>query len=149
MSARSRRALLIAVALAIFSTLARAQPPDSGTTDLIDIWNQIRHKPATAVATDDTSAMKAVAPVIGVKPSAGALFGVAGNVAFFAGDPRTTHISSVVASLTFSQSSRRRSRGGWRCRRRTTAGVSTATIGPSGRRRTPTGSARRRSWRPE
>ena len=47
--------------------------------------------------------MKALAPVVGVKPSAGVMFGVAGNVAFFAGDPKTTHISSVVASLTFSQ----------------------------------------------
>ena len=46
--------------------------------------------------------MKAFAPVIGAKPSSGALFGVAGNIAFYRGDPATTHISSVVTSLTFS-----------------------------------------------
>ena len=52
--------------------------------------------------------MKAFAPVIGAKPSSGALLGVAGNVAFYRGDPATTHISSVVASLTFSTKGRRR-----------------------------------------
>ena len=46
--------------------------------------------------------MKAFAPVIGAKPSSGALLGVAGNVAFYRGDPATTRISSMVASLTFS-----------------------------------------------
>ena len=49
--------------------------------------------------------MKAFAPVIGAKPSAGVLLGVAGNVAFYRGDPSTTHISSVVASVTFSTES--------------------------------------------
>ena len=51
---------------------------------------------------DYRKAMKAFAPVIGVKPSSGALFGVAGNIAFYRGDPATTRISSVVTSLTFS-----------------------------------------------
>ena len=46
--------------------------------------------------------MKAFAPVIGAKPSAGALFGVAGNIAFYRGDPEETRISSMVTSLTFS-----------------------------------------------
>ncbi len=46
--------------------------------------------------------MKAFAPVIGAKPSAGVLLGVAGNIAFYRGDPATTRISSMVASLTFS-----------------------------------------------
>ena len=53
-------------------------------------------------AWDYRKAMKAFAPVIGAKPSSGALFGVAGNIAFYRGDPATTRISSVVASLTFS-----------------------------------------------
>ena len=51
---------------------------------------------------DYRKSMKAFSPVIGSKPSSGALFGVAGNVAFYRGDPATTHISSVVASLTIS-----------------------------------------------
>ena len=46
--------------------------------------------------------MFAFAPVIGAKPSSGVLFGVAGNVAFYRGDPSTTRISSMVTSLTFS-----------------------------------------------
>ena len=46
--------------------------------------------------------MKAFAPVIGAKPSSGVLLGAAGNVAFYRGEPSTTHISSAVASLTFS-----------------------------------------------
>jgi outer membrane protein assembly factor BamA len=46
-----------------------------------------------------------MAPVIGYKPSSGVLGGVAGNVAFFRGDPTTTHISSTVVSVTFSAKS--------------------------------------------
>jgi hypothetical protein len=44
--------------------------------------------------------MKAFAPVIGAKPSAGVLLGAAGNVAFYRGESSTTHISSSVASVT-------------------------------------------------
>jgi hypothetical protein len=80
-----------------------AQNTSPEPVDLVDVWNHIRHKAPAANGDDYTKPMKAVAPVIGVKPSAGVMFGVAGNVAFFAGDPTTTHISSVVASLTFSQ----------------------------------------------
>ena len=46
--------------------------------------------------------MLAFAPVIGAKPSSGVLFGAAGNIAFYRGDPATTRISSMVTSLTFS-----------------------------------------------
>jgi outer membrane protein assembly factor BamA len=49
--------------------------------------------------------MKAFAPVIGAKPSAGVLLGAAGNVAFYRGEPSTTRISSVVVSATFSTKS--------------------------------------------
>jgi len=42
------------------------------------------------------------APVFGAKPSSGFFVGVAGNVAFYRGDPSTTHLSSAVVSLTFS-----------------------------------------------
>jgi outer membrane protein assembly factor BamA len=46
--------------------------------------------------------MYAFAPVIGYKPSSGAQFGAAGNVALYLGNPETTHISSAVASVTIS-----------------------------------------------
>ena len=61
-----------------------------------------RTQAAEQPAWDYRKAMKAFAPVIGAKPSSGALLGVAGNIAFYRGDPATTRISSVVASLTFS-----------------------------------------------
>ena len=94
----------IACAAALVPASVRAQDaPTSEQVDLIDIWNQIRHKPPSASSQESSEPMKAIAPVIGVKPSAGVMVGAAGNVAFFAGDPKTTHISSVVASLTFSQ----------------------------------------------
>ena len=93
-----------AILLLLAAAPARSQDAPPETIDLIDVWNMIRHKPPAASETADyTVPMKAVAPVIGVKPSAGFMIGVAGNVAFFTGDPQTTHISSVVASLTFSQ----------------------------------------------
>jgi outer membrane protein assembly factor BamA len=83
---------------------ARAQTAAPATVDAIDVWNELRHKPASVPADDRdyTEKMKAVAPVIGAKPSSGVFGGVAGNVAFFRGEPATTHISSLVASLTFS-----------------------------------------------
>jgi outer membrane protein assembly factor BamA len=73
------------------------------TLDVGDLWKLVRKKPvAEAKDWDYRETMKAVAPVIGAKPSAGALVGVAGNVAFFRGTPQTTNISTLVASLTYS-----------------------------------------------
>jgi hypothetical protein len=46
--------------------------------------------------------MKAWAPIIGAKPTAGVMLGVGGNLAFYRGEPATTRVSSVVASATFS-----------------------------------------------
>lgn len=103
MRAVPRYAIALAAVLITFRP-AQAQETTPDALDLIDIWNQIRHKSPPVSGTEDpTKPMKAIAPVIGVKPSAGVMFGAAGNVAFFAGSPQTTHISSVVASLTFSQ----------------------------------------------
>ena len=82
---------------------APAAPPEA-TTDIFDVWRAVRHKenPAEPAAWDYRQTMKAFAPVIGAKPSSGALLGVAGNIAFYRGDPATTRISSMVASLTWS-----------------------------------------------
>jgi len=77
-----------------------AQSP-AETKDVFDLWRELRHKPPSPPPPPTTS-MKAFAPVIGTKPSSGLLVGVAGNVAFYRGDPATTHISSAVASVTFS-----------------------------------------------
>jgi len=98
---RTTTAILL---LLLAAAPVRSQDAPPETIDLIDVWNLIRHKPpAPADRVDYTQPMKAVAPVIGVKPSAGVMLGVAGNVAFFTGDPKTTHISSAVVSATFSQ----------------------------------------------
>jgi hypothetical protein len=83
--------------------------PDQGTEaptmDAFDLIRQLRHKekpPEQAETFDYRKRMLAFAPVIGAKPSSGVVFGVAGAVAFYKGDPKTTRISSAVISLTFS-----------------------------------------------
>ena len=83
---------------------AAAQAPAAETMDVFDLVRKLRHKEADAQAEswDYREPMIAFAPVIGAKPSAGVLFGAAGNVAFYRGDPSTTRISSLVTSLTFS-----------------------------------------------
>jgi outer membrane protein assembly factor BamA len=89
--------------LAPLADTARAQTVEPETVDVIDLWNHIRNKPENPPAEPgDQKAMKALAPVIGTKPSSGAFVGVAGNVAFFKGEPATTRISSVVTSVTYS-----------------------------------------------
>jgi Omp85 superfamily domain len=85
-------------------TVSSQEPPPAEMTDIFDVWRKIRNKqpdPEAAV-WDYRKPMRAFAPIIGAKPSSGLLLGVAGNVAFYRGEPATTHISSMVASLTFS-----------------------------------------------
>ena len=88
---------------------APGQASDQGTQDptmdAFDLLARLRHKekpPEEAGAFDYHKRMLAFAPVIGAKPSSGLVFGVAGAVAFYKGDPKTTRISSAVLSLTFS-----------------------------------------------
>ena len=101
------------MAILVMAGPADAQPPatDSApqqaapateTMDVFDLWRKLRHKEAEAQPWDYRKPMIAFAPVIGAKPSSGVLLGAAGNVAFFRGDPATTSISSLVASVTFS-----------------------------------------------
>ncbi len=85
------------------------QPASAAETmDVVDLLRKLRHKKDDASDQGPTAAdnpprpMYAFAPVLGYKPSSGTVFGLAGNVAFFRGDPRTTHISSAVGGLTFS-----------------------------------------------
>ena len=96
--------LVAAPGLTFAQETAASQSGPAPSTDIFDVWRAFRHKdtPADQTAWDYHKAMKAFAPVIGAKPSSGALFGAAGNVAFYRGDPATTRISSVVTSLTFS-----------------------------------------------
>ena len=74
----------------------------SDMVDVTDLIRKIRNKPAaTETEFDYRKPMRAIAPVIGAKPSSGVSVGVAGNVGFFRGEPATTRISSSVASVTF------------------------------------------------
>jgi hypothetical protein len=116
MSGRCARAIGLAAALVLIgggraaaqetadapaaAVSARAAGADA-TLDIGDLWRMVRHKEAQ----DDDARRKFVvfSPSVGSKPSTGFNGGFSGNVAFFAGDPRTTHISSLTGGLKVSQ----------------------------------------------
>jgi outer membrane protein assembly factor BamA len=116
---------LAALALSVATTGARtaaaqAPPPDEPqasaptqatvateiavpTLDIFDLVRKWRHKPPVSEgpgANDYKKLMIAAAPVVGYNPANGFSIGVAGNIAFFRGEPATTRISSLVTSLT-------------------------------------------------
>jgi outer membrane protein assembly factor BamA len=84
---------------------AEAAPPlHVGTTDVdvSDLWRKLRHHDNS----DDAAAGKrflVVAPTIGSKPSTGLTAGVNSNMAFFGGDPASTHISTLSGGFRVSQ----------------------------------------------
>jgi surface antigen Omp85-like protein len=86
---------------------ARAQEkPVDPTTDIGDIWRDIRHGDAAAAEEgpdNDRRRFLAVAPTIGSKPTTGFTGGLNGNMAFFRGDPQTTRISSLTGGFRVSQ----------------------------------------------
>jgi len=108
--------LVVAIFLIAMAAEAQTLPPDVDptqpeardipmeTVDIFDVLRKLRHKESETEpeAWDYRKPMMAIAPVIGAKPSSGVLIGAAGNVAFYQGDPETTRISSMVASVTFS-----------------------------------------------
>ena len=95
---------LVLLARGVAGAQTQEPIPEPELVDVFDLLRMIRHKdpPPDPPVWDYRKPMRAFAPVIGFKPSSGAQVGVAGNVAFYRGDPATTHISSIVASLTFS-----------------------------------------------
>jgi hypothetical protein len=71
--------------------------------DVIDLWRTIRNKPADAQKhSEPQGLMIAAAPTIGWNPTFGQTIGVAAQLAFVAGDPATTRISSSITSLSIS-----------------------------------------------
>jgi hypothetical protein len=96
-----RPAIALAVLLAVpYSAMAQDTVPQ---IDLLDLWHTIRNKPTSTKAEGEPPGrMIAAMPIIGRNPTSGFTFGVAGQVAFIAGDPKTTRISSAVTSLSFS-----------------------------------------------
>jgi hypothetical protein len=95
-----RLAIAAALLLAPCSALAQDTAPQ---VDLLDLWHKIRNKPVdTKPEGEPPGRMIAAMPIIGRNPTSGFTFGVAGQIAFVAGDPKTTRISSAVTSLSFS-----------------------------------------------
>ncbi len=100
------RYLFLTASLLLASTAAAqntAAPADaaSATIDVADILRRWRGKPAPVASPDQPRRMRAIAPIIGAKPSTGAIFGVGGNLAFFTDNPDETRLSSIVTSITF------------------------------------------------
>jgi len=83
-----------------------AAPPPA--LDVGDLWRAVKHKDTNEIthrAANISAGQRffVVAPTIGSKPTTGFTGGVNGNMAFFAADPTTTHISSVSAGFKVSQ----------------------------------------------
>jgi hypothetical protein len=91
-------------ALLVAPSGAFAQSPTAASqVDVIDVWRTIRDqppKPETGQQTQER--MVAAMPIIGWNPTFGFTFGAAAQIAFIAGDPGSTRISSSVSSLSYS-----------------------------------------------
>jgi hypothetical protein len=78
------------------------------TLDVGDLWRDVRHR-SRSVEDEHVAAARrretffVIAPTIGSKPSTGFSGGLNGNIAFFRGDEKTTHISSVSGGIRLSQ----------------------------------------------
>ncbi len=101
------RLLSVVLVLGLFASGAGAQtlaPPTdplaTPQTDVGDLIRRWRGKPQPAPSDDQPRRMRALAPVVGAKPSSGVILGVGGNVAFFTGDEAETRLSSIVTSAT-------------------------------------------------
>jgi hypothetical protein len=108
---------VVVCALALGPATARAQEqPDrpavfQPTIDAGDLWHFLRHDRADPLAGDPGGNLPTptrehffvAAPTIGSKPSTGLSAGLNSNLAFYAGDEMTTHISSISGGVRFSQ----------------------------------------------
>ena len=110
------RNVVLALTLAVLSSMsAFALPQDTPATagessqeatpqvDLLDVWHSIRHKPEEPEKRPEAqglmiAAAPKVCPNVGFHP----MIGAAAQVAWVAGDPTKTRISSSVTSLSFS-----------------------------------------------
>jgi hypothetical protein len=99
-------ALLIAPRAATAQDSAPAQtaaPDPDPQVDVMDVWRKLRDQPpAPEDGQDAGSRMIAAMPIVGWNPTFGFTFGAAAQIAFVAGPPETTRISSSVNSLSFS-----------------------------------------------
>jgi hypothetical protein len=94
-------------ALAILPQAADARSDSESSTvqqtcDVGDLWRAVRHEDRTREdigPSSDGKKFSVVAPVVASKPSTGLTGGLFGEVAFVAGDPKTTHLSSIVGGV--------------------------------------------------
>jgi len=88
-----------------------APRPFQPTLDAGDLWHVLRHGRADPLAGDPGATLPTpgrnhffvAAPTIASKPSTGLSVGINSNLAFYSGDEKTTHISSVSGGLRVSQ----------------------------------------------
>src|SRR3954451_3495391 len=81
------------------------------TLDAGDLWHVLRHgradplagDPGATAPTPSRNHFFVAAPTIASKPSTGLSLGINSNLAFFSGDEKTTHISSVSGGFRVSQ----------------------------------------------
>src|SRR5258706_8420378 len=81
------------------------------TLDAGDLWHVLRHGRADPLAGDPGATAPTpgrnhffvAAPTVASKPSTGLSVGLNSNLAFFTGDEKTTHISSLSGGLRVSQ----------------------------------------------
>jgi len=111
----TRLLAILAVALLCPLHIANAQPPadtvpaqpaphdQTRTLDAIDLLHMLRHRDAELVVPASSKRFIVVTPSIGSKPSTGFNAGFSGNMAFYSGNPQTTHISSASGGLKVSQ----------------------------------------------
>jgi len=104
-------ALLFSMASPLFAQEQAPPTTFQPTLDAGDLWHLLRHNRADPLSGDPgaTGPMPSrdhffvVAPTIGSKPSTGLSAGLNTNLAFFKGDEKTTHISSVSGGIRVSQ----------------------------------------------
>jgi hypothetical protein len=96
-------------ALAMLPRLADARsdselPTVPQTRDVGDLWRTVRHEETDEAVSISTARERffVVAPVVASKPSTGLTGGLFCEMAFVAGDPSTTHLSSIIGGAKVS-----------------------------------------------
>ena len=94
----------ILAALLVAPSGAFAQTPTAAPqVDVIDVWRMLRdQQPKPATGQEAQERMVAAMPIVGWNPTFGFTVGAAAQIAFVAGDPASTRISSSVSSLSYS-----------------------------------------------
>jgi hypothetical protein len=104
-----RSAILAAILLAPGGAFGQIPAPAADElamapqVDVIDVWRMLRdQQPEPETGQEADRRMVAAMPIIGWNPTFGFTVGAAAQIAFVAGRPETTRISSSVNSLSFS-----------------------------------------------